>query len=686
MNLNEELRGVFGEDAESDLEAEFTAIVAEGPRDEDGSLIEGVEFVAMVEAMDGKASTFMTVFAGILTQYDVLLMKGETKRGGSGNIYRLGHLLAALHKIEQAIQGLAASDSKETAIKIRAAIDKEFTPGNPGDKLRKVIDAYIEKGTLPKYPISKEVKLQIAAEKAAAKAVKADKLTVGAGKPGQKFSFGNTEITTTLHAMGEAVLDGSIRIVDILDEGKSDPEEDDDSEEDTLDDDAEDADEGEDEDEDEKTEGYGRSYGGDPRWMTAKYAGTADDGTPFKKGDDVLYWPSTKKNMVGAKAKVAWKQFQSEKGDEEGMPYAEAHSGSAASLLEDALREEQDAHHFHDGKSWYVDTGFISASDKALPGFTLKHMGMGEFQLKGPDGTIDFDRMRGKEFPGQVGRSHKLYDDKDGALIKKLMAAMKGKSSESKAEDVEAPEEVIESPMAPAREPSAEDRARLKDNGFQLAKSVSSLQAVIKILEGADKAKGSKIVSAMNLLTAMQNDINGALRDVAKSIGLSSMVREAQETSPALAFSGEEENTVKPGAFKISSKALALYKANLGPDWKPDDALFRAQSNLVNNLSREELIDLFGVDRMDLAQDFIASKPRAAFNKWMLRLAKVSPKLGKVIRSQPDNAALIFYLTVVKVSGRDMADIVLKRYFATETDHPGAAKSKTEELEEALRG
>jgi len=78
----------------------------------------------------------------------------ETKRGGRGNIYRLGHFLKALHNIEDSVRGFKGDDMS-TAIQIRAAIDTNFTSGNPGDKLRKVIDAYIERGTLPKYPVSK---------------------------------------------------------------------------------------------------------------------------------------------------------------------------------------------------------------------------------------------------------------------------------------------------------------------------------------------------------------------------------------------------------------------------------------------------------------------------------------------------------------------------------------------------
>ena len=66
-----------------------------------------------------------------------------------------------------------------------------------------------------------------------------------------------------------------------------------------------------------------RSGGGDPRWMTAKYPGKASDGTPFRKGEEVLYYPLTKTFMAGEKAKQAWREFMSAKGDEEGMPYAE---------------------------------------------------------------------------------------------------------------------------------------------------------------------------------------------------------------------------------------------------------------------------------------------------------------------------------------------------------------------------
>lgn len=68
--------------------------------------------------------------------------------------------------------------------------------------------------------------------------------------------------------------------------------------------------------------GYGRGYAADPRWISARFDGIDDEGNRVRKGDEVLYWPSTKRVQTGQKAKDAWRRFLSEKGDEEGTPYA----------------------------------------------------------------------------------------------------------------------------------------------------------------------------------------------------------------------------------------------------------------------------------------------------------------------------------------------------------------------------
>ena len=56
---------------------------------------------------------------------------------------------------------------------------------------------------------------------------------------------------------------------------------------------------------------------GDPRWIHAKYPGKDVDGAAFKKGDLVLYWPSTKTIMSGKKAEDAWRKFEVEVADED---------------------------------------------------------------------------------------------------------------------------------------------------------------------------------------------------------------------------------------------------------------------------------------------------------------------------------------------------------------------------------
>lgn len=92
-----------------------------------------------------------------------------------------------------------------------------------------------------------------------------------------------------------------------------------------------------------------------------------------------------------------------------------------------ALEEAYVAHVFRKGKEIYVDSAFVNQSQHVMSDFSLSHMGFGEFELKGPDGvSIQFDRMRGRKFPGQSGRSHLLYGSGKGAdkYIKKLVGLM----------------------------------------------------------------------------------------------------------------------------------------------------------------------------------------------------------------------------------------------------------------------
>lgn len=83
---------------------------------------------------------------------------------------------------------------------------------------------------------------------------------------------------------------------------------------------------------------------------------------------------------------------------------------------------------FKDGKDYYVDTAFVQLAGNnaasVLPGSELKHLGLGEFSLVGGrEGDIEFDRMRGRDFPGQIGRSHKLFGNQSAikVLVKNMV-------------------------------------------------------------------------------------------------------------------------------------------------------------------------------------------------------------------------------------------------------------------------
>jgi hypothetical protein len=92
----------------------------------------------------------------------------------------------------------------------------------------------------------------------------------------------------------------------------------------------------------------------------------------------------------------------------------------------EALQEaEYVGHHAEiDGKT-YVDSNFLNSVKKLRDTFPheLKHMGFGEFYLETPEGKVDFDRSRGKEFAGMVGRSHQLSSNPP-ELADKLIDAM----------------------------------------------------------------------------------------------------------------------------------------------------------------------------------------------------------------------------------------------------------------------
>jgi len=143
---------------------------------------------------------------------------------------------------------------------------------------------------------------------------------------------------------------------------------------------------------------------------------------------------------------------------------------------------------------------------------------------------------------------------------------------------------------------------------------------------------------------------------------LEGVIAERQKDTPALAFPDEAPDT-RVGAFKISKKAMDLFKDGLGSDWTLDKSLFTRHRATIDDIPRNDLPAIWGEDNMADAQDVIAMHPKKAFQLFLKNAHKASPKLGKLLRAQPNNAALLFYVVMVRVSGRDIADVVIKKYF-----------------------
>lgn len=59
-----------------------------------------------------------------------------------------------------------------------------------------------------------------------------------------------------------------------------------------------------------------KHYSNDPRWISAKYAGTDINGRAFAKGERVFYYPSTRTIVSGAAAEQASREFESAAMDE----------------------------------------------------------------------------------------------------------------------------------------------------------------------------------------------------------------------------------------------------------------------------------------------------------------------------------------------------------------------------------
>lgn len=145
---------------------------------------------------------------------------------------------------------------------------------------------------------------------------------------------------------------------------------------------------------------------------------------------------------------------------------------------------------------------------------------------------------------------------------------------------------------------------------------------------------------------------------------------ERQKASAAGDF--PDESRGRKGAFKIGFAFSAAAKQVYGD--KLEKVLFKRQRELINAIPRDDLPKIWKKDNMADAQDVIARNPKKAFQMFLVNVHRVSPKLGKLVRAVPENASLYFYAIMLRVSGRDMADIILKKYFSTTQEYKPKSK------------
>lgn len=94
--------------------------------------------------------TFLMVLTSKLTQHDMQQMARETKRGGRGNIYRLGLLFEAQDKVRAECADILNRSDAEAMEQLKKALTRNFTPHFPPlTNLVRQIDAWVTHGRHP---------------------------------------------------------------------------------------------------------------------------------------------------------------------------------------------------------------------------------------------------------------------------------------------------------------------------------------------------------------------------------------------------------------------------------------------------------------------------------------------------------------------------------------------------------
>lgn len=93
---------------------------------------------------------FLLALGSKLTQQDAKEMKQEQARGGRGNIYRLGLLLEAKEKVENAVSQYLKRDDPEAMEALKVALQRNFNSNFPPLKnILKQIDNWLTKKKKP---------------------------------------------------------------------------------------------------------------------------------------------------------------------------------------------------------------------------------------------------------------------------------------------------------------------------------------------------------------------------------------------------------------------------------------------------------------------------------------------------------------------------------------------------------
>lgn len=239
------------------------------------------------------------------------------------------------------------------------------------------------------------------------------------------------------------------------------------------------------------------------------------------------------------------------------------------------------AHHHEQNGRIYVDTAFLNGTNR-IPGVTLKHMGFGEFYAETPKGRVDFDRMRGKDFPGQSGRSHEFRGKGADWLLDQMERAGISVRVASKDSDMNT------------------DRSAIIRLASALPKGSSERKTLLAMAKSA--AFSGPIGSGKNGYIAFyKNDRVEVMADTqyeAQQLAAKHFrARRPYDVTVHLAEKGGKQVTHMPmfASKKTASRPLHVIAREIAADWGPK-VHYAAKPYLRAMMSMDSIDDSYGYD------------------------------------------------------------------------------------------